>query len=273
MERNGSADARSPPQGGSRSVCGRNVARPPTLHTSMTTALAVGAALVALVLTMALTERWLERRRRHEATWALALALFVLGAASLAWGSSNGWSTASFRAFYLFGAIVNVPFLAVGQLEFMLRQDWVRRLRPATALVAAFSAGVMATATFSRAVPTDRLAKGSDVLGVLPRVLAATCSGLGAVIVFAGTVMATLRLRKGGRRRAAVGTACIALGTAVLSSSGLLNAALGEMRAFSVTLTLGMVILFIGFVMASSESATTTPNQDFTSAHAESLSR
>jgi hypothetical protein len=39
---------------------------------------------------------------------------------------------------------------------------------------------------------------------------------------------------------------------AILSLSGTLNARFGEMRAFSITLVLGVVTLFAGFVLSSS---------------------
>ena len=50
----------------------------------------------------------------------------------------------------------------------------------------------------------------------------------------------------------AAGNAVIALGTAILSMSGLLNSALGQMEAFAVTLTVGVSVLFTGFLVASS---------------------
>jgi hypothetical protein len=231
----------------------------------MTTALAVAAALVALLLAMALTERWLLHRRPYEATWALSLLFFSLGAAALAWGSSAGWSAASFRTFYLFGAIVNVPFLAAGQLEFTVPKTLGRRARAIAGLLAA---GMMATAPFSHAVPGDRLPRGSEVLGVAPRVLAASSSGIGAVIVFVATAVATVRLRQRRENRRALGTGCIALGTIVLSSSGLLNSTFGEMRAFSITLTAGVIILFAGFVFASGQSEA-SKQSDVTSARGE----
>jgi len=44
----------------------------------------------------------------------------------------------------------------------------------------------------------------------------------------------------------------IALGTVILSMSGLLNSALGQMKAFSVTLTIGITVLFVGFLITRS---------------------
>ena len=73
------------------------------------TSVAVAASLVALAFALLTLERWLSRRRPYDLAWTVALGLFALAAAALAAGAQAGWSGASFRVFYLFGAIVNVP--------------------------------------------------------------------------------------------------------------------------------------------------------------------
>src|SRR4029450_9982694 len=79
-----------------------------------TTALAATATLLAGAFAAATFERWLERRRRHELAWSVALTFFAAGALSLWAGAALGWDGPTFRLFYLFGAIVNVPTLALG---------------------------------------------------------------------------------------------------------------------------------------------------------------
>jgi hypothetical protein len=48
-----------------------------------------------------------------------------------------------------------------------------------------------------------------------------------------------------------VSNVLVALGTLVLSASGSLAGRLGEERAFTVTLSIGVVVLFIGFLVPS----------------------
>ena len=55
-------------------------------------------------------------------------------------------------------------------------------------------------------------------------------------------------------RRTAAANALIAIGTLVLSGSGTLAGRLGEDRAFAVTLLMGIVVLFAGFLVASARS-------------------
>jgi hypothetical protein len=90
------------------------------------------------------------------------------------------------------------------------------------------------------------------VLEALPRIMAAVASAGGALTVFVIALVSVVR------RQRVVGNALIALGTVVLSMSGLLNSVLGEMDAFAVTLTAGVTILFAGFLATSSRASATS---------------
>ena len=83
------------------------------------------------------------------------------------------------------------------------------------------------------------------------------------MIIFGGTALGLVGLVRAKRHARAnyesiprftsrfAGLALLAGGTVVLSFSGALNSALGEMRAFSVTLTVGVTLLFTGFALSS----------------------
>src|SRR3954447_2941126 len=220
-------------------------------------ALAAAAGLVALAFALSTLERWLDRRRRHELAWTVALAMFTLGAGALWLGASNGWNPATFRIFYLFGAILNVPFLALGTVYLLGGPRRGDRWAAGVALAGAFAAGVLAVAPLRAEVPAHRLPQGSEVFGPLPRILAAVASAGGALVVLGGAVWSAWRLRTGAGRtrpgagRLALANGLIALGTLVLGASGLLNSVLGEMEGFAVTLTAGISILFLGFLVTN----------------------
>lgn len=213
------------------------------------TALAAAAGLVATAFSLATWERWLARRRRHELAWSIALAFFALASFSLCAGAGLGWNEVWFKLFYLFGAIVNVPFLALGTVYLLGGQRRGDRVGAVVALLAAFAAGVVAVAPLHAPIPAGELVQGKDVFGVLPRVLAAACSGAGALVVIGGALWSVVR-RRGGVRMVAANS-LIALGTLVMSGSGLLNSVLGEMDAFAVTLALGITVIFAGFLVAT----------------------
>jgi hypothetical protein len=220
-------------------------------------ALAAAAALVGLAFALSTYERWLARRRRHELAWSVALAMFALAAGALAAGAGTGWSEPVFRVFFFFGAVANVPFLALGTIYLLAgprRGDmWAAGIAPAVA----FAAGVIATTPLTAPIPTDALIpQGSDVFGPLPRILAAVASGGGALVVFGGALWSAVRYRTG---RMVAANALIAAGTAILSTSGLLNSVADEMTGFAITLVAGIVVLFAGFLVATTPTAPGPP--------------
>ena len=214
-------------------------------------ALATTAALVATAFAMSTFERWLAKRRRHELAWSVALTFFALASLALAAGAAMGWNDVSFRLFYLFGAIVNVPFLALGTVYLLGGERRGDRWAAFVSLLAAFAAGVVLTAPLRAPIPADELVQGSEVFGPLPRILAATCSGVAALVIFGGALWSAWRYRRG---RMLWANLLIAAGTLVLSSSGLFNSVLGEMDAFAVSLAIGITIIFSGFLVATGAS-------------------
>jgi hypothetical protein len=216
----------------------------------MHTALAVAAALVALAFACSTYERWLAKHRRHELAWSLALAFFSLAAFALAAGAALGWSPLTFRLFYLFGAIVNVPFLALGTVYLLGGEQRGDRVAAAVALVCAFAAGVVLTEPLRGPLPANELVQGSAVFGPGPRIFAALLSSVGALTIFVGAAWSAYRFRRTAPRML-WSNVLIATGTLVLSSSGLLNSVLDEMDGFAVTLVVGISVIFAGFLVAS----------------------
>ncbi|MBW3556363.1 MAG: hypothetical protein KY454_05405 [Actinobacteria bacterium] len=211
-------------------------------------ALAVAAALVSAAFALCTFERWLGRRRRHELAWSVALAFFSIAAFALAAGASMGWDAVTFRIFYLFGAIVNVPFLALGTVYLLGGERRGDQVAVVVSLLCAFAAGVVLFSPLTGPIPAHELVRGSQVFGPAPRILAAVASGAGAMTIFAGAAWSAWRHRRG---RLVAANALIALGTLVLSASGLLNSVLGEMDAFAVTLVVGISVMFAGFLLAT----------------------
>jgi hypothetical protein len=166
-----------------------------------TKAVAAAAAVIAFAFALATFERWLARRRPQELAWAGALLLFTFGALALWLGASLGWAPWSFRLFYLFGAIANVPVLALGSVYLVDRRAG-HALAAVLAIAVGFAAGVLAT-THVGPIATDTLPQGSDVLGVLPRVLAATASAGGALAVFAIALWSIVRRQRVVGKRSA----------------------------------------------------------------------
>ena len=126
--------------------------------------------------------------------------MFALASAALATGTSTGWDNGTFRFFYLFGAVLNVPWLALGTV-YLLRGETVgRRAQWGLVFFSGLAAGVLFSAPMK---PVSGLAipVGKDVFGAFPRVLAAVGSGVGAVVIIAGAVVSAVRYARDRRCR------------------------------------------------------------------------
>ena len=244
----------------------------------MNTALAAAATLVATAFALSTLDRWLRRRRPHERAWTVSLALFALGSAALWWAEAVGWSLGAFRVFYAAGAVLNVPWLALGTVYLLAGPDVGRRVEHWLVLLSGFAAGVVLVAPTRAPLDGDELPTGKELFGVAPRVLAAVGSGVAALVIIAGAVWSAWRVARrrtpaltGVRQvhsanRLVVGNVLIAAGTLVLSASGTLAGRLGKDRAFAVTLLVGICVLFAGFLVATSGHAGRAPSRSGQSA-------
>ena len=200
------------------------------------------------------------------------MGLFVVASAALWWAEGRGWSEASFRVFFMFGAIVNVPWLALGTV-YLLAGPRIGSLVSRVLLVfSGFAIGVVTIAPIEGEIASTGLPAGSDHFSPLPRILAAVGSSIPALVIFGGALWSAWRVLRGANpalttaavrqvrsaRMLAGGNVLIAAGAATLSMSGTFAGRLGEDRAFAVTLLTGIVILFAGFLVASNATTGAT---------------
>jgi hypothetical protein len=215
-------------------------------------ALAAAATLLSLAFALSTLERYVERRRRHHLAWTISLFLFA-GASAAQWtGAAIGWGPLAFRLFYLLGPILSVPFLALGTAYLLGDRRRVDVAAALVGLVSAFGAGVVLVAPLTGRIRPGELPQGSEVFGPLPRVLAASLSAGGALVLIGGALWSVGRLaRPGGDRRLVTANVLIALGAIALSAAGLLNSLVGEMEAFSIAHVVGISLVFGGFLVTN----------------------
>lgn len=231
---------------------------------SLDVALAAGATCVAGAFALILLDRWLRRRRPYDQAWAISLALFGIGTGALWWGFARGWSADSFRVFFLAGAILNVPWLALGTVYLLAGRSFGDRTKAWLVGLSGVAVGVIWVAPIKGTVPSGGLPQGKEHFGALPRIFAAVGSGVAAMVIIGGAVWSAWRMWRARspsvtgsasttRPNGALGNVVIAVGTLMLASAGTLNARLGAARAFAVTTLVGIIVLFAGFVITSAK--------------------
>lgn len=233
----------------------------------MVPAFAFAAVAMATVFAQTMLVRYTADRRPHHFAWTVALTLVTLAAVALVVGVTTEWDRPTFKVFFLLGAVLSVPWLALGTVALLLGDGAGRRAQGVVLAFSGLATGIVASEPM-RAVSGTAIPVGKDVFDAAPRVLAAVGSGVGATVIFVGALVSAVRAWRGGRdgvvqgvapRRLAVANACIALGTLVLSSGGLVQGLLGHDEAFTLTLALGIAVIYVGFRLAD-RSPTTSPN-------------
>lgn len=236
----------------------------------MTAGFAFLATAIATLFALATLRRATTERKPHQGAWTVALAMFALASAALATGTSTGWDPATFRIFYLLGAVTNVPWLALGTVFLLVGPAVGRRVQWGLVFFTGLATGAVLMAPLDGPVPRTTIPVGSELFGPFPRVLAALGSGLGALVLLGGALWSAVRFARRrsepGSGRLAASSLLIALGTLVLSAAGLAQGPLGIDRdeAFSLSLTVGITVIYVGFVTGSSRSTrrSTLPMSD-----------
>jgi hypothetical protein len=217
------------------------------------------AAAVALSFATLLARRFLVLRRSYLGWWAAALAMYAIASGAVALGALDGWTSAEFRVYWAVGAVLNVPFLAQGELDLLVRSRPVRSvLYVVLVFVTAYTIALVRTAGVDDVALQEDLPSGKEVFGDgtpahrLPQLVAIPAY----VVLVGGALWSAWRMR--GRpelRDRFAGTLLIALGATVIAAFGSAFAALGLLAPFSIALLGGVSVMFWGFLRASRRSS------------------
>ena len=209
------------------------------------------AAFVSTIFAIQLLTQYAHRKRLPQLAWGIAMTMYAIASLAVAAGVSGGWDPTLFRIYWLFGALLNVPFLALGSVALLQRRPLV-----ALMLLLVFAAAVIAVAAVATAsvhlpvdagrdIPRGSLAWGSDAfVAKLATYLSIPAYVIVALIAFAsgrGGRLPVYRIR--GNWLIALGATVVAVGSSV--------ARYGRGSVFSVFLAVGVIVMFLGFRLTS----------------------
>jgi len=210
---------------------------------------AILATAVSAVFALAVWLQYRRKRQPYQLAWSIGLAMFAIASAAGVAARSGAPTEVEYRLFYLFGAILNVAWLAVGTLYVTVR-------RPVAdtgfVLVYLFTA-VSTIAVFVS--PVDLTAALDSGRGFhdapLPRILAGLGSGLGSIVLFGGALRSAwvfLRRRHNGRR--AIANIVIAAGVLIVAAGGTATFT-GASGLVDLTNLVGVSVMFAGFLLVT----------------------
>jgi hypothetical protein len=213
------------------------------------------AAAVAAVFGAHLAVRFVRRRRASEGYWSAALLMFAVGSFAMFLGVVSGWGPAEFRVYWLFGAVLTVPYLFQGEVE-LLSRNRVVNLSLATVL---FALTILAVVVVWPA-PTDTeelvevLPLGREVFGdgTAAHRLAQLYGIPAYFLLLFGLAWSVRGMRgKAHLRSRAAGLTWIAVGATIVAIGSGIGAARAMVWLFSVSLAVGVAVMYWGFLVAS----------------------
>lgn len=216
----------------------------------------LAAALIALVFAASLVRQFASRRRPYQAVWAVALAMYAAASFMVVLGVRGDWSPFEYRTFWLLGAVLNVPFLAAGEVILLFRRKTVLSIVfLILVFVTSYSFAVTRTAAIAdpaalaRDLPSGKVVFGD---GTPAHRLPQAVSIPAYAVLLGGTLWSAWRMR--GRREFRnrfYGTLGIAVGATIIAALGSAFAAAGNFTGFSLALAMGIAVMFWGFLRVS----------------------
>ena len=229
--------------------------------------------VISLVFAAQVLKQYRSRGRAHQLAWGVALVFYAVGSFAEVMGSLSGWTEIDFRIYYLFGAILLVPWLAMGTAELLLRQPsttwtlWAFRVFVAVTtmvgLVAIVAAELHAGFIDGTNIP-DNCAMycphehGYAFGNILAVVAAAVGNSIGTVVLAGGAAYSAYRTwRAGLPRNLTLGNILILAGALVVAGISSLTR-LGYYELFYASQAVGVAVIFAGFRLIASATQTRT---------------
>jgi hypothetical protein len=217
------------------------------------------AAVASAAFAVAVLRQYAARRRTHQLAWGVGLAMFALASLALTVGVAAGWTPFGFKVYYLFGAMLNVPWLALGTISLLAGPLARRAYLAGLAVFTAASTVLLALAGVAGADLAARVPEGKAFLPVPVRALAVLGNSVGTVVVVGGAVASGLALRHRRELRPRFeGNLLIALGV-LLAAGGGVFAFLDRSDKLAAGLALGASVMYAGFRRASAPVHPATP--------------
>ncbi len=214
------------------------------------------SSAVSLVFAALVFRRYARRKGLHLLLWGIGLVFYALGGFCEGYYGAFGWNPLVFRLWYLFGAILVAAWLGQGTVYLLARRKWAHTLMGVLVLASLYAAYRVFGAQLDPSLMTTILHTGSELSGhaiVTPgvRLLTPFFNSYGTFTLVGGAIYsAYIFWRKRVLKHRAIGNVFIAAG-ALLPAFGGGFSRLGIPGALYITEFLGAILMFIGFVRAT----------------------
>ena len=214
------------------------------------------SAVVSLVFSGFVFKRYLAKHHTNNLLWAIGMLFYAIGGACEALYGFFGWNPLVFRLWYLFGAILVAAWLGQGTVFLLAKPRLANILMVVLGLASLFAAYRVFTAQLDPAGMISSVHTGSELSGGAiqtpgVRTLTPFFNLYGTLALVGGALYsAWLFFRKRVLLHRVIGNVLIAVG-ALLPAFGGAFSRFGIPGALYISELLGAIILFIGFLRAT----------------------
>ena len=210
------------------------------------------SAIAAIAASLFAFDLWWDYRRRprpHIAAYGTGMTMFAVATWALFIGVTFAWTGPIYRTFFLFGAVLNIPFLALGSMFLVVGKRSGHVMTIALGGFTAISTTLILTVPFQHPLPDGGIPHDIFEAGFGPRLFALIGGAVGGTILI---VLALVSLVRFWRKDRSIvwGNALILAGTlsAAWGGTGL---ALGEASGFALSLLIAVTLIWAGYRIAS----------------------
>ena len=207
------------------------------------------AGLAATLFAADLWRDYSRKPRPHVAAYGAGITMFALATWALFIGVTFAWSGATYRIFFLFGAVLNIPVLALGSMFLVVGRRAGHAMTIFIGGLTAIATTLTLTVPFENPLPDGGIPEDVFSLGFSPRLFAIIGGALGSTILIILSLVSLFRFWN--RNRPIVwGNALILAGVAAAAWGGT-GLALGDGGGFALSLLIAVTLIWAGYRVAS----------------------
>ncbi len=217
----------------------------------MESVLSVVAAIASSLFAFDLWSDYRRRPRPHIAAYGTGMTMFAVATWALFIGVTFAWTGPVYRTFFLFGAVLNIPFLALGSMFLVVGKRSGHAMTVALGAFTAFATTLTLTVPFQQPLPVDGIPHARDMFesGFGPRLFALIGGAVGVTILSVLALVSLVRFWK--KDRSIVwGNALILAGTLAAAWGGT-RLALGDESGFALSLLMAVTLIWAGYRVAA----------------------
>ncbi len=214
------------------------------------------SGLVSFGFAIVILRRYWQRKGLHLLLWGIGMVFYGIGGFCEGYYGAFGWNPLVFRMWYLFGAILVAAWLGQGTVYLLAKKSWAHGMMIILILGSIYGAFKVIGAELDPTLMTTSLHTGSEMSGhaiMTPGVRSLTpfFNLFGTVALVGGAAYsAWIFFKKRVLLHRSIGNILIAVG-AMLPAFGGTFSRMGFSGALYVTEFLGAILIFIGFVRAT----------------------